>query len=146
MVAVFIAAAADLLSPDNVAHHEDVQQVQGCIFHPGYAGVSLGLLHGSQPDALVLCHDATRTVISGWEHYDLPSVRDAIDQHILMGRLTNPDIRCVGISINTEKLSADERVDYLTNLSKETGLPCVDPIIDGCGAIVEHIKQLYPEG
>lgn len=146
VVADFIAGAAELISPDNDDDHWDVIEGQGSLFHPGYAGVSLGLLHGSQPDALVLCHDATRTVISGWEHYDLPSVRDAIDQHVLMGSLTNPDIRCVGISINTEKLSADERVDYLTNLSKETGLPCVDPIIDGCGAIVEHIKQLYPEG
>ena len=146
VVADFIAGAAELISPDNDDDHWDVIEGQGSLFHPGYAGVSLGLLHGSQPDALVLCHDATRTVISGWEHYDLPSVRDAIDQHVLMGSLTNPDIRCVGISINTEKLSADKRVDYLASLSKETGLPCVDPLIDGCGAIVEHIKQLYPEG
>lgn len=146
VVADFIAGAAELISPDNDDDHWDVIEGQGSLFHPGYAGVSLGLLHGSQPDALVLCHDATRTVISGWEHYDLPSVRDAIDQHILMGRLTNPDIRCVGISVNTSALPTQVRLEYLTNLSKETGLPCVDPLIDGCGAIVEHIKQLYPEG
>jgi len=90
--------------------------------------------------------DATRTVISGWEHYDLPSIRDAIDQHVLMGSRTNPDIQCVGISVNTSQLPADERLAYLAKLSEETGLPCVDPLIDGCGAIVDHIKQLYPEG
>ena len=143
VVADFISGAAEIISPDNFEDHWDVIEGQGSLFHPGYSGVSLGLLHGSQPDAFVLCHDATRTVISGWEHYDLPSIRDAIDQHVLMGSRTNPDIRCVGISVNTSALPADERLDYLTNLSEETGLPCIDSMIDGCGAIVDHIKQLY---
>lgn len=143
VVADFISGAAELISPDNDADHWDVIEGQGSLFHPGYSGVSLGLLHGSQPDALVLCHDATRTVISGWEHYALPSIRECIDQHVLVGSRTNPDIRCVGISVNTSTLPADERLDYLAKLSEETGLPCVDPIIDGCGAIVDHIKQLY---
>ncbi len=145
VVADFISGAAEAISPDNDADHWDVIEGQGSLFHPGYSGVSLGLLHGSQPDAFVLCHDATRTAVSGWEHYPLPSVREAIDMHVAMGRRTNPDIRCVGISINTSNLAADKRMDYLQSLSAETGLPCVDPIIDGCGAIVEHIKQLYPE-
>jgi uncharacterized NAD-dependent epimerase/dehydratase family protein len=143
VVADFISGAAELISPDNHEDHWDVIEGQGSLFHPGYSGVSLGLLHGSQPDAFVLCHDATRTVVSGWEHYDLPSIRDAIDQHVLMGSRTNPDIRCIGISVNTSKLPADKRLDYLAKLSEETGLPCIDPIIDGCGAIVNHIKQLY---
>jgi uncharacterized NAD-dependent epimerase/dehydratase family protein len=146
VVADFISGAAEIISPDNSEDHWDVIEGQGSLFHPGYSGVSLGLLHGSQPDAFVLCHDATRTVISGWEHYALPSIQDAIDQHVLMGSRTNPNIRCVGISVNTSALPADERLDYLVNLSEETGLPCVDPIIDGCGAIVDHIKQLYSQG
>jgi len=143
VIADFISGAAELISPDNDEDHWDVIEGQGSLFHPGFSGVSLGLLHGSQPDVFVLCHDATRTVAAGWEHYELPSVREAIDQHIMMGRRTNPDIRCVGISVNTSKLPTDERESYLANLSKETGLPCVDPLIDGCGAIVDHINQLY---
>jgi uncharacterized NAD-dependent epimerase/dehydratase family protein len=146
VVADFISGAAEIISPDNFEDHWDVIEGQGSLFHPGYSGVSLGLLHGSQPDAFVLCHDATRTVISGWEHYDLPSIRDAIDQHVLMGSRTNPNICCVGISVNTSALPADERLDYLANLSEETGLPCIDSMIDGCGAIVDLIKQIYPEG
>ena len=145
VVADFISGAAELISPDNDENHWDVIEGQGSLFHPGYSGVSLGLLHGSQADAFVVCHDATRTNISGWEHFALPSIRDAIDQHVLLGSRTNPDIRCVGISVNTSKLAADKRMHYLAELSAETGLPCVDPIIDGCGAIVEHIKQLFPE-
>jgi uncharacterized NAD-dependent epimerase/dehydratase family protein len=145
VIADFIAGAAEAISPDNDADHWDVIEGQGSIFHPGYSGVSLGLLHGSQPDAFVLCHDATRTTVSGFEHYSLPSVREAIDMHVAMGRRTNPAIRCVGISVNTSMLAADKRMDYLQTMSAETGLPCVDPIIDGCGAILEHIKQLFPE-
>ncbi len=146
VVADFISGAAEIISPDNFEDHWDVIEGQGSLFHPGYSGVSLGLLHGSQPDAFVLCHDATRTVISGWEHYALPSIQECIDQHVLAGSRTNPDIRCVGISVNTSALPADERLGYLAKLSEKTSLPCVDPIIDGCRAIVDHIKQLYPEG
>ena len=145
VVADFISGAAELISPDNEDNHWDVIEGQGSLFHPGYSGVSLGLLHGSQPDALVVCHDAIRTVISGWEHFTLPSIPVCIDQHVLLGRRTNPDIRCVGISVNTSNLPVDERMDYLAGLRQQTGLPCVDPLVDGCGAIVELIKQLYPE-
>jgi len=140
-----LSGAAELISPDNDSNHWDVIEGQGSLFHPGYSGVALGLLHGSQPDAFVLCHDATRTAVSGWEHYALPSIREAIDQHVLLGSRTNPDIRCTGISINTSKLPAADRSAYLAGIRAETGLPCVDPIIDGCGEIADHIKQLYTE-
>jgi len=145
VVADFISGAAELLSPDNKDSHWDVIEGQGSLFHPGYSGVSLGLLHGSQPDAFVLCHDATRTHVSGWEHYALPSVQEAIDLHVLAGSRTNPAIRCVGISVNTSTLDPGSRNGYLASMSAETGLPCIDPIIDGCGAIVENIKQNFQE-
>ena len=145
VVADFVSGAAELISPDNDRNHWDVIEGQGSLFHPGYSGVALGLLHGSQPDAFVLCHDATRTAVSGWEHYALPCIREAIDLHVLLGSRTNPEIRCVGISVNTSKLAKDKRLDYLAGLRAETGLPCIDPIIDGCRAIVEHINQIYPE-
>jgi uncharacterized NAD-dependent epimerase/dehydratase family protein len=144
VVADFISGAAELVSPSNDVDHWDVIEGQGSLFHPGYAGVSLGLLHGSQPDAFVVCHDATRTVISGWELYPLPSIQDVIEQHIMLGSRTNPDIRCVGISVNTSKLTKDQRTAYLAGLHRKTGLPCIDPMIDGCGAIVDHINNEFP--
>lgn len=144
VVADFISGAAEVLSPDNEPDHWDVIEGQGSLFHPGYSGVSLGLLHGSQPDAFVVCHDATRTVVSGWEHYTLPPIGECIAQHEIMGRRTNPAIRCVGISVNTSGLPAGERAACLAKLSAETGLPCVDPLADGCGAIVDSITQHYP--
>ena len=143
VVADFISGAAELISPENDPDHWDVIEGQGSLFHPGYSGVSLGLLHGSQPDAFVVCHDATRTAVSGWDHYALPSISECIEMHVIIGRRTNPDIRCVGISVNTSALPAETRERYLADLAAETGLPCVDPLIDGCGAIVDYIvKQL----
>ena len=143
VVADFISGAAELLTPDNDDDHWDVIEGQGSLFHPGYSGVSLGLLHGSQPDAFVVCHDATRTRISGWEHFALPSIEECIDLHITAGARTHPDIRCVGVSVNTSALSGKERTDYLAKLSDEIGLPCVDPLIDGCDLIAQHIQTLF---
>ena len=140
VVADFISGAAEVLSPDNDPGHWDVIEGQGSLFHPGYSGVSLGLLHGSQPDAFVVCHDATRTHVSGWEHYPLPTVAECIDLHVRAGRRTNPGIRCVGLSVNTSGLSPAERPGWLAQLSAGTGLPCVDPLVEGCGAIVEYIN------
>jgi len=142
VVADFISGAAELLSPDNDEDHWDVIEGQGSLFHPGYSGVSLGLLHGSQPDAFVVCHDATRTAVSGWEHYALPTIAECIELHQVMGRRTNPGIRCVGITVNTSGLPAGERSAYLSNLSADTGLPCVDPLVEGCGAIVDFMRSL----
>jgi uncharacterized NAD-dependent epimerase/dehydratase family protein len=141
VVADFISGAAELISPENDPDHWDVIEGQGSLFHPGYSGVSLGLLHGSQPDAFVVCHDATRTTVSGWDHYALPSISECIEMHVIMGRRTSPDIRCVGVSVNTSALPAEQRERYLADLAAETGLPCVDPLIDGCGAIVDYIAE-----
>ena len=139
----FISGAAELISPDNDDNHWDIIEGQGSLFHPGYAGVSLGLLHGSQPDAFVVCHDASRKVIYGWEDYPVPAIQECIDMHILLGKKTNPNIRCVGISINTSKIPSGLREQYLENLAGETGLPCVDPLIDGCDTIVNYIKRIF---
>ena len=133
----------EYLSPANDPDHWDVIEGQGSLFHPGYSGVSLGLLHGSQPVAFVVCHDATRSTVSGWEHYALPSLEECIKQHQVMGSRTNPDIRCVGISVNTCKVPGERRAAYLEELSARTGLPCVDPLLDGCGKIVSYMIEQF---
>jgi uncharacterized NAD-dependent epimerase/dehydratase family protein len=143
VVSDFVSGAAEMISPDNDPGHWDIIEGQGSLQHPGYASVSLGLLHGSQPDAFVVCHDAVRKNIAGWDHYPLPSIRDCIEQTILMGKRTNPEVRCVGISVNTSALSSEDRDLYLAELTAETGLPCIDPLIHGCGAIVAHINNQF---
>lgn len=135
VVSDFVSGAAELVSPDNDADHWDVIEGQGSLFHPGYSGVSHGLLHGSQPDAVVVCHDATRTTLLGWPDYAVPSVAECISLNVALGRLTNPDVRCVGVCINTSGLPASDRSAYLQRLASEIRLPCVDPVTDGCDSI-----------
>lgn len=139
VVCDFTAGAAEVLSPANDPEHWDVIEGQGSLFHPSYAGVSLGLLHGSQPDAIILCHPGGRDRILGLESFPLPSIEDAIHRNLEAGRLTNPDIRCVGISVNTSGMSAPAKEDLMQAIRQSTGLPCVDPLADGPGLLVDSL-------
>ena len=143
VVSDFVSGAAEILSPANDDDHWDVIEGQGSLFHPGYAAVTLGLLHGSQPDAFVVCHEAGRKVIEAFPDYPLPTLQELIELTIANGKLTNPNIRCVGISINTARLSAEARADYLKETGDAHGLPCVDPVATGVGPIVDHINEIY---
>ena len=143
VVSDFVTGAAEQLSPDNDADHWDLVEGQGALFHPGYLQVTVGLLVGSQPDAFVVCHDAERRVVSGWSNFPLPTIQHVIDRTIDIGRLTNPAIRCVGVSLNSSKLAPQERLDALKRYADETGLPCVDPLIDGVLPIIERLRQEF---
>ncbi len=140
VVADFISGAAEMLSPTNEADHWDLIEGQGSIVNPGYAGVTVGLMHGSQPDALVLCHEATRTGIDGWDGYDLPEMPTIIDHYLSAGRLTNPAIQMTGISVNTSSLDRVEGKAYLRELEDRMRMPCVDPMVDGVGRIVDRLQ------
>ncbi len=144
VVADFLTGAAEILSPDNAPDHWDVIEGQGGLFHPGYLQVTVGLLVGSQPDAFVVCHDPMRTHIAGWPDYALPSLTDVIERTVVLGRLTNPAIRCVGIALNTSRVPADQRAKMIARYAAETGLPCVDPILDGTAKIVARLQMEFP--
>src|ERR1700721_1171561 len=131
VIADFIAGPAEELSPDNAPDHWDVIEGQGSLFHPAYAGVTLGLLHGSQPDAIVLCHDPSRRTIDEYPDFPIPNLRAAIDDYLRAGRLTNPAIRCVGLSINSSSLTDTARDEYFRLLTDRLGLPVVDPVRTG---------------
>ena len=131
VVSDFEAGAAEMLSPDNEPDHWDVIEGQGSLFHPAYAGVSLGLLHGSQPDVIVLCHDPTRATMLGYPDYPLPDLREAIDLTLRLGARTNPAIRCAGVSMNTSRLDASEADRIMEREAASLGLPVADPIRGG---------------
>jgi len=131
VVADFEAGAAEVLSPDAAPDHWDVIEGQGSLFHPAYAAVSLGLLHGSQPDVIVVCHEPGRTHILGAPGYELPSIEETIDLNLRLGKRTNPRIRCAGVSLNTSRLSDSEARQWLTSESKRLALPVADPIRGG---------------
>jgi len=131
VVADFIAGAAEVLSPNAPPEHIDVIEGQGSIFHPSYAGVALGLLHGSQPDRFVVCHEPGRAHVLGHAAFRLPSIEQVIEQTIALGRLTNPDIRCAGISLNTAKLDAANAQREIDSVEKRLSLPVADPMRGG---------------
>ncbi len=139
VVSDFVSGAVEWLCPANDTDHWDVIEGQGSLFHASYAGVTLGLIHGSQPDALVVCHEPTRPHMRGLPGYKLPDLKLCIDRNIEAAQLTNPDVRCVGLSINTAGLDEAAARDYLRGTEGRLGLPCVDPVRTGVGAIVDNL-------
>lgn len=131
VVSDFVAGAAEILSPSAPDHHWDIIEGQGSIFHPSYAGVSLGLLHGSQPDVIVLCHAFGRTEMLGMPGVAMPTIIDTFKMNVELGSRTNPGIRCAGISLNTAHLDADAAADAIDQIAKATGLPTADPVRGG---------------
>ncbi len=140
VVSDFVSGAVEWLSPENDPDHWDLIEGQGSLFHASFAGVSLGLLHGAAPDALVMCHEPTRKHMRGLPHYPLPDLKECIDTNLQLARLTNPGVKMLGLSINTSKLGDNEAKDYLAKLEAEYGLPAVDPVRTGVGKLVDKLK------
>jgi uncharacterized NAD-dependent epimerase/dehydratase family protein len=131
VVADFAAGAAEILSPAAADDHWDVIEGQGSLLHPVFAGVTLSLLQGSQPDVFVVCHDPTRERLLGDEAFAVPSVDEIIDLTIRLGSRTNPAIRVGGISFNTSSLAGDDAQRLMANESARLGLPIADPMRGG---------------
>ena len=140
VVSDFVSGAVEIISPDNDADHWDLVEGQGSLFHASYAGVSMGLLHGAQPDALVLCHEPTRTHMRGLPHYPLPTIKACMDANLAAARLTNPDVRFVAAAINTSQMEDDAVEPYLRSLEEEFDMPAVDPVRHGVGRIVDRLQ------
>jgi uncharacterized NAD-dependent epimerase/dehydratase family protein len=138
VIADFISGAAEALSPENSPDHWDVIEGQGSLFHPAYAAVTLGLLLGSQPDALVLCHDPTRKTLVHFPHVPVKALDEAIPAYLAAARLTNPNVRLIGVALNTSALPDEEARVVLDSTARMLELPCVDPIRTG----VEPITRL----
>lgn len=131
VVSDFEAGAAEILSPDAAPDHWDVIEGQGSLFNPSFAAVSLGLLHGSQPDVFVVCHDPSRATMLGLDGFDLPTIEEVIEITTRMGSLTNKAIRCGGISLNTSMYTPDVAEALCWSESKRLGLPVADPVRGG---------------
>jgi len=137
VVADFIAGAAEALSPPNDADHWDIVEGQGSLFHPGYAGVSLGLLHGSQPDVLILCHDPFRREIDGHPGFAIPPLAEVIALNVQMARRTNPAALCPAIALNTSRVGTEEGERLLRDHEQRHGLPTFDPMRSALRPIVD---------
>lgn len=140
VVADFISGAAEWLSPDADPDHWHVVEGQGSLYHTSYAGVTLGLIHGSQPDALVICHDAARKTARGLGDKSLPSFEEVIEAGLWAARNVNPDVKVVGVSINTKSLDGSAADALLKETADRLGLPAVDAVRTGVAPIVDALS------
>lgn len=141
VIADFISGASEFLSPANDPDHWDVIEGQGSLFHPSYAGVTLGLVHGSQPDFMVLCHEAGRSHILNIEDYPIPDLEACMELYTSVARLTNPAATFVGMCTNTASLDEAQASRYLRETETLLGIPCCDPMRDGVARIVDALPS-----
>lgn len=139
VISDFIAGAVEQLTPANTPDHWDIIEGQGSLFHPAYAGVSLGLLHGAQADVLIVCHEAGRTMLDGMEGYPVQPMADVIATNLNMARLTNPKAKLGGIAVNTSRLSEQEADAVLTAYAAEFDVPVFDPVRTGVRDVVDFL-------
>ncbi len=142
VIADFMAGAVEYLTPDNDADHWDHIEGQGSLFHVSYSGVTMALIHGGQPDAIVLAHEPTRSHMRGLPDYDLPSLEALRDMVLPIARIANPACQVVGISVNTQHLSDDEFEAYLAEVEDRMGLPAVDPFRQGAARLVDAVANI----
>lgn len=142
VVADFMAGAVEWLSPDNDPDHWDLIEGQGSLFHVSFSGVTMALIHGGQPDALILCHEPIRTHMRGLPGFGLPTLEELRDLSLQTARIVNPDCKVVGISINTSAMSDEEAKSYLAEVEARMGLPTVDPHRHGAGRLVDALEEI----
>ena len=144
VVSDFVAGAVEWLTPANAPDHWDIVEGQASVLHPSYGGVTLGLCHGSQPDALVCVHEPTRPHMRGLPGRPVPSIADTIAAHVAAARVTNPACKGVlGLAINTFSMSEADAHAYLKTVEDEHGLPACDPVRTGCANVVDAIQRAF---
>jgi uncharacterized NAD-dependent epimerase/dehydratase family protein len=135
----FIAGVAESLSPANALDHWDVIEGQASVLHPTFAAVTLGLVHGSQPDAMILCHEAGRQTVRGLPERELPGIAQSIAMHEACARLTNPAARAVAISVNTAGMDDAAAQAAIDHIAQEHGLPTTDPVRFGAAVLADAV-------
>ena len=145
VVADFIAGASEWLVLE-AAKDADIILVegQGSLIHPGYSGVTLGLLHGCCPDALILCHQATRQYIGDYHGREpwvkIPPLAELVEIYERAAAPVRPT-RVIGICLNTYDLSEARAREAVERAAEETGLPATDPVRFDATPLVDAIER-----
>ena len=140
VVADFMAGAVEHLTPENDPDHWDLIEGQGSLFHPSYSGVSLALIHGGQPDAMILCDEPNRAHMRGLPGYEVPGLESVRDLALEMARIVNPSCTVTGVSLNTSAMAEQEALDHAKRVEDRLGLPTVDPFRHGAGRLVDALE------
>ena len=142
IVADFVSGAAEQLVLDHQQHDILVVEGQGSLAHPAYSSVTLGLLHGCQPHALVLVFEAERNCVVGMEHIRLPSLEQQIVLFETMARIYQP-CETIAIAMNGSRLSHSEAGIVAERLASELKLPVVDIVRDGPDQLLNTVEAYY---
>lgn len=142
VIADFMAGSVEYLTPDNDADHWDLIEGQGSLYHVSYSGVTMALVHGGQPDALILCTEPTRAHMRGLPEYQQPSLEELRDTALTLARVGNPNCKVVGISVNTQHLSDADATAHCAAVEKRMGLPTVDPFRHGAARLVDALEGI----
>jgi len=142
VVADFMAGSIEYLTPDNTDDHWDLIEGQGSLFHVSFSGVTMALIHGGQPDALIVCHEPTRTHMRGLPGYTLPSIETVRDTALTMARIANPACQVVGVAVNTQHMSDADARAYLAEVEARMELPTTDPFRYGAAKLVDALAEI----
>ncbi|MDQ3507086.1 MAG: DUF1611 domain-containing protein [Actinomycetota bacterium] len=140
VVSDFIAGASERLVVEASKASPDLILVegQGSLGHPAYSGVTLGLLHGSCPDAIILCADTSTEAIMAGVPRPKPSLAARLYEEV--ASLVKP-APVVAVSVNTRGLSDDEANDFIAKVSSEIGIPAADPFRGSAKPILEAVSK-----
>jgi uncharacterized NAD-dependent epimerase/dehydratase family protein len=143
VVADFLAGAAEWLVVEGARRGGEVLFVegQGALVHPAYSGVTMGLLHGSAPHALVLCHRAGAEVVEGYPDHPLPPLAELVELHERASLPLRP-ARVAGIALNTHGLSDEDARAAAAAARAETGLPADDPVRFGGDLLLDAVLRV----
>ncbi|WP_106477717.1 N-acetyltransferase DgcN [Phytohalomonas tamaricis] len=146
VIADFISGAVEQLTPANDTDHWDVIEGQGSLLNPAYAGVSMGLIHGAQPDYLIMCHELGRPHMRHMSHFPVPDINACVELNLTCARVTNPAVRLAGFSVNTSSANEEEARTFLQELERRFGVPATDPVRFGIEKVASHLLALDAQG
>ncbi len=142
VIADFMAGSVEYLTPDNDPDHWDLIEGQGSLFHVSYSGVTMALIHGGQPDALILAHEPTRDHMRGLPGYKLPTLERLRDTVLPIAQIANPACVVAGVSINTQHMSEADAKAYLEKVEADMNLPATDPYRFGSDKLVDALAAI----
>jgi uncharacterized NAD-dependent epimerase/dehydratase family protein len=138
----FVAGLVEEIVLDFTNRHDWVfVEGQGALNHPGYSPVTLGLIHGSMPDAMIFCHKVGATTVRGYDHCTLPSLNRLIEinEEAVSWLRSDRSSKVIGLALMTNHLNEQEARDAVARIEDETGLPATDVIRFGAGRLMEAL-------
>jgi len=141
VISDFVNGAAERLVLANQHHEVLVIEGQGSLFHPRYSCVTLGLLHGSMPDGLIMCYEMGREVIGGMPDFPLAPLERVREVYEISANIMHP-CRVIGVAMNSSAYSEEEAAAERRRVRRRLGLPVCDVIRHGPDELVEAVLNL----